>query len=65
MEILYEGKTIQKCLKDSQSKKVIRPVPKKFAALMKKENVNAAINLLSEDMRNGMLPLNNETRPTT
>ena len=36
-------------------------VSKKFAALIKKGNVNAAINLLSEKMKNGVLPLNNET----
>ena len=28
---------------------------------MRKGNVNAAINLLTENMRNGILPLNNET----
>ena len=28
---------------------------------MKKGNVNAAINLLSKNMKNGVLPLNNET----
>ena len=34
---------------------------KKFAALIEKENVNAAFNLLLKSMRNGILPLNNET----
>ena len=33
----------------------------KIAALVRKKNVNAAINLLTENMRNGILPLNNET----
>ena len=32
----------------------------KFAALMRKRNVNAAINLLSENMRNEILPLDNK-----
>ena len=41
--------------------KKVGMVSKKFAALMKKGNVNAAINLLSEKMRSGVLPLNNET----
>ena len=36
-------------------------VSRKFAALMEKASVNAAINLLSENMRNWKLPLNNET----
>ena len=61
MELLHEGETIQKYLKDPQSKREIGVISKKFAALMKKGNVNAAINLLSENMKNGILPLNNET----
>ena len=28
---------------------------------MRKGNVNAAINLITKNMRNGILPLNNET----
>ena len=51
----------QKCLKNPQSKREIGKISKKFAALMKNGNVNAAINLLSENMKNGTLPLNNET----
>ena len=39
----------------------IGKISKKFAALMKKGNVNAAINLLTENTRNGILPLNNKT----
>ena len=33
----------------------------KIAALVRKKNVNAAINLLTENMRNGILPLDNKT----
>ena len=58
MELLHEGETSQKCLKDMQLKREIRMVSKKFTALMKKGNVNAAINLLLKSMRNGILPLN-------
>ena len=47
-------------LKRSEIKK-IGILSMKFAALMKKGNVNAAINLLSKNMKNGVLPLNNET----
>ena len=34
---------------------------KKLAALIWKGNVNAVINLLTGNMRNGTLPLNNKT----
>ena len=59
MELLHE--MIRKCLKIMHSKRVIRMASKKFAALIEKGNVNAAINLLLKSMRNGILPLNNET----
>ena len=39
----------------------IGKILKKFAALMSKGNVNAAINMPTENMRNGILILNNET----
>ena len=61
MELLYEGESIQKCLKDPRSKRETGIASGKLAALMKKGNVNAAINHLSKNMRNGKLPLNNET----
>ena len=59
MELLHE--MIRKCLKVMHSKRVIRMASKKFTALIKKGNVNAAINLLLKSMRNGILPFNNET----
>ena len=61
MELLYEGKTIQKNLTQQLTKGDIGKISKKFAALMRKGNVNAPINLLTENMRNGILPPNNET----
>ena len=65
MELLHEGETIQKNLTQQLAKGDIGKISKKFAALMRKGNVNAAINLLTEDMRNNIreriLPLNNET----
>ena len=39
----------------------IGKISKNFAPLMRKGNVNAAINLITKNMRNGILPLNNET----
>ena len=61
MELLHEGETIQKNLTQKLTKGDIRKISKKFEALIRKGNVNAAINLLTENMRNGRLPLNNET----
>ena len=61
IELLHEGKTIQKNLTQQLTKGDIGNISKKFAALMRKGNVNAAINLLTKNMRNGILPLNNET----
>ena len=61
IELLHEGETIQKNLTQQLTKGDIRKISKKFAALMSKGNVNAAINLLTDNRRNGILPLNNET----
>ena len=61
MELLHEGETIQKNLTQQLTKRDTGKISKNFAALMKKGNVNAVINLLTENMRNGILPLNNET----
>ena len=59
-ELLLEGDTIQKNLTQQLTKRDIGKISKKFAALMKKVNVNAAINLLTDNIRNEILPLNNE-----
>ena len=61
MELLHEGKTKQKNLTQQLIKGDIGKILNKFTALMRKGNVNAAINLLTENIRNEMLPLNNET----
>ena len=61
MELLHEGETIQKNLTQQLTKRDTGKISKNFAALMKKGNVNAVVNLLTENMRNGILPLNNET----
>ena len=65
MELFHEGETIQKKLTKGDQRKLtkgdIGNISKKFAALMRKENINAAINLLTENIRKGKLPLNNGT----
>ena len=59
-ELLHEGEAIQKNLTQQLTKGDIGKISKKFEALMRKGNVNAAINLLTENMRSGIFPLNNE-----
>ena len=61
MQLSHEGETIQKNLTQQLTKGDIGNFPKKFAALMRKVNANVAINLLTETMRNRILPLNNKT----
>ena len=61
MQLSHEGETIQKNLTQQLTKGDIGNFPKKFAALMRKGNANVAINLLTETMRNRILPLNNKT----
>jgi len=61
LELLHEAETIQKSLKTICSKRYISEISKKFASHMHKGNVNAAIKLLTDNMQNGILPLNDET----
>jgi len=62
LALYKESETIQKAFtKTSTSKKDINHISKKFANLMQKGNVNAAIKLLSNNMHNGILPLNEAT----
>ena len=60
-ELLIESETIQKSLSDSKSIKTISELSKKIKNYMKKGNINAAVKLLTNNMHDGILPLNNET----
>ena len=60
-ELLRESETIQSRIKSSVPKNSIDAVSRKFASLMKKGNLNAAMKLLSNNMEGGILPLNEET----
>ena len=51
MGLLHEGQTIQKNLTQQLTKGDVGKISKKFAALSRKEKVNLAINLLTENMR--------------
>ena len=58
---MRETETIQLCLKSSTPSNNIEAVSKKFAALMKKGKLNAAVKLLTSSMEGGILPLDEET----
>ena len=59
-ELLIESETIQKSLSDSKSIKTISELSKKNKNYMKKGNINAAVKLLTNNMHDGILPLNIE-----
>ena len=60
-ELLIEGQNIQKTLSDSKSIKTIAELAKKCKNYMKKDHDNAALKLLTNNIKDGILPLNNET----
>ena len=59
--MLIEGEAIQKSSIESKSIKTIGELSKKFKNYMKKGNINAAVKLLTNNMHDGIFPLNNET----
>ena len=59
-ELIMEGETIQKSLSDSKSIKTIAELFRKFKNYKKKVNINAAVKLLTNNMQDGILPLNKE-----
>ena len=61
LQLFKETETIQKGLKDSTKSKSIAQLSKKFAEHMNKGNINSAIQLLSNIIENGILPLNDIT----
>ena len=61
LQLLKEGETIQKGLKDSTKPKSITQLSKRFVEYMNKGNINSTIKLLSNNMENGVLPLNDTT----
>ena len=60
-ELLIEGETIQKSLSDSKRTTTIVELSKQFKNYMKKGNVNAALKLLTNNMKDGTLPLSIQT----
>ena len=55
--LVHEGETIQERTKISEK----GIVSLKFKTMMSKGNVNGALKLLTENMSNGILPLNDKT----
>ena len=60
-ELIIEGETIQKSLSDSKSIKTIAELSKNFKNYMKKSNINTVVKLLTNNMHDEILLLNNET----
>ena len=56
-----ESETIQKSLSDSKRTTTTAELSKQFKNYMKKDNVNAALNLLTNNMKDGILSLNIQT----
>ena len=61
MELLKEGDTIQKNMKATNKTTSINAISKKFTREMRKGNVHNAVKLLTNNMKNGVLPLNKKT----
>ena len=60
-ELLKEGETIQSSLKHDDAPETITQLPKKFVEQMQKGNVDSAINIITNNMQNGILPLTDAT----
>lgn len=60
-ELLLEGKPIEKLFKIFQKPSRIAEISRKFKQLMQKGNMNAALNLLMNNMGRAILPLDQQT----
>ena len=58
LDLLNEGETIQKNLGTSNTLLTVAKISKKFTLEMHKENVTIAMKLLTDNIQNGILPLN-------
>ena len=58
--LLHEGKAIQERMKISEKGMNIEKISLKFKNMMSQGNVNGALKLLTENMSNGILPLNDK-----
>ena len=61
MELLKESHTIQKNMKATNKTSSFNEISKKFTLEMRKGNVHNAMKLLTNNMKNGVLPLNKKS----
>ena len=61
LELLKEAETFQKSLRSKKIFTNIAEISKRFSQKMKKGNVNSAMKILTDDMKNGILPLTGQT----
>ena len=62
LELLKEAETIQKSLRSKKKTSTnIAEISKRFSQEMKKGNVNSAMKILTDNMKNGILPLTRQT----
>ena len=61
MELLKENDTIQKNMKATNNTTSIHEISKKFVREMRKGNIHNAMKLLTNNTKNGVLPLNKKT----
>ena len=59
--LVFEAETIQNRMKTVNSARDISQISKQFVMMMEKGNVNGALKVLTNNMSNGILPLNDET----
>ena len=60
-ELLKEAETIQKSLRSKKTSTNIAEISKRFSQEMKKGNVNSTMEILTGNMKNGILPLKRQT----
>jgi len=63
-KLFEEANALQARLPDNLDRKSMNKISKQFADRMKKGNINGALKLLTKNMQNGVLPLNEETLKT-
>ena len=61
MKLLKEAETIQKCLKTNSITSTINKISKEFNREMRRANVHNAIKVLTDNMKNCILPLTEKT----
>ena len=59
--LVFEAETIQNRMKTVNSARDISQISKQFVMMMEKGNVNGALKVLTNNMSNGILLLNDET----